>query len=149
MATIHQQVYNSVDFANVETSEYIALSVENLFKAYDSNIKLNLDIQSCNLHMDKAIPMGLVLNELGLNAITHAFNGSKGNFYVKFTYEDGIYALDVWDDGVGLPESVDIHKSTTLWFTVIKSIMNQLDGEWSVLDLPKGFGISMKVRDKI
>lgn len=27
--------------------------------------------------------------------------------------------------------------------------MNQLDGEWSVLDLPKGFGISMKVRDKI
>ena len=114
MATIHQQVYNSVDFANVETSEYIALSVENLFKAYDSNIKLNLDIQSCNLHMDKAIPMGLVLNELGLNAITHAFNGGKGNFYVKFTYEDGIYALDVWDDGVGLPESVDIHKSTTL-----------------------------------
>lgn len=114
MATIHQQVYNSVDFANVETLEYIALSVENLFKAYDSNIKLNLDIQSCNLHMDKAIPMGLVLNELGLNAITHAFNGGKGNFYVKFTYEDGIYALDVWDDGVGLPESVDIHKSTTL-----------------------------------
>ena len=105
---------HSYDFANVETSEYIALSVENLFKAYDSNIKLNLDIQSCNLHMDKAIPMGLVLNELGLNAITHAFNGGKGNFYVKFTYEDGIYALDVWDDGVGLPESVDIHKSTTL-----------------------------------
>lgn len=114
MAIIHHQVYNSVDFANVETSEYIALSVENLFKAYDSNIKLNLDIQSCNLHMDKAIPMGLVLNELGLNAITHAFNGGKGNFYVKFTYKDGIYALDVWDDGVGLPESVDIHKSTTL-----------------------------------
>lgn len=52
------------------------------------------------------------------------------------------------DDGVGLPDEIDINP-TTLGFTIIKNLINQLDGEYNALDLPKGFGINMKFKDCI
>lgn len=52
--------------------------------------------------MDKAIPIGLILNELALNSLNFAFDENEyGNFHVKFRLMDGMYEVDVWDDGVG------------------------------------------------
>ena len=85
MASIHEQVYNSSDITHVNSDEYLKLTLENLFNLYSSNIKLHLDIISYELHMDKAIPLGLIINELGLNSIKYAFDDDeKGNFYVKY-----------------------------------------------------------------
>ena len=85
MASIHEQVYNSSDITHVNSDEYLKLTLENLFNLYSSNIKLHLDIISHELHMDKAIPLGLIINELGLNSIKYAFDDDeKGNFYVKY-----------------------------------------------------------------
>lgn len=100
--------------------------------------------------MDKAIPIGLILNELALNSLNFAFDENEyGNFHVKFRLMDGMYEVDVWDDGVGLPDEIDINNPTTLGFTIIKNLINQLDGEYNALDLPKGFGINMKFKDCI
>ena len=85
MASIHEQVYNSSDITHVNSDEYLKLTLENLFNLYSSNIKLHLDIISHELPMDKAIPLGLIINELGLNSIKYAFDDDeKGNFYVKY-----------------------------------------------------------------
>lgn len=47
--------------------------------------------------MDKAIPIGLILNELALNSLNFAFDENEyGNFHVKFRLMDGMYEVDVW-----------------------------------------------------
>lgn len=61
MASIHEQVYNSSDITHVNSDEYLKLTLENLFNLYSSNIKLHLDIISHELHMNKAIPLGLII----------------------------------------------------------------------------------------
>lgn len=98
MASIHEQVYNSSDITHVNSDEYLKLTLENLFNLYSSNIKLHLDIISHELHMDKAIPLGLIINELGLNSIKYAFDDDeKGNFYVKYSEENNLCKLTIWD----------------------------------------------------
>ena len=98
MASIHEQVYNSSDITHVNSDEYLKLTLENLFNLYSSNIKLHLDIISHELHMDKAIPLGLIINELGLNSIKYAFDDDeKGNFYVKYREENNLCKLTIWD----------------------------------------------------
>ncbi len=150
MATIHEQVYNSSDVAHVDSEKYIQLTLENLFSLYSSNINLNLDIENHEVHMDKAIPVGLIINELGLNTIKYAFNEDEvGNFYVKFSVNDNICELDVWDDGRGLPDNFDFNKSKSLGFTIIQSLISQLDGKSDVLNLPKGFGLRITFKNEL
>ena len=151
MATIHEQVYNSSDVAHVDSENYIQLTLENLFSLYSSNINLNLDIENHEVWMDKAIPIGLIINELGLNTIKYAFNEDEiGNFYVKFRVNNNnICELDVWDDGRGLPDDFNFETSKSLGFTIIQSLIKQLDGESALLDIPKGFGLKITFKNEL
>lgn len=149
MASIHEQVYNSSDITHVNSDEYLKLTLENLFNLYSSNIKLHLDIISHELHMDKAIPLGLIINELGLNSIKYAFDDEKGNFYVKYREENNLCKLTIWDDGRGLPKDFDVEKSRSLGFTIIRNLTKQIDGELEILDLPEGFGVKINFRNDL
>ena len=68
---------------------------------------------------------------------------------MKFGVYDDMYELDIWDDGVGLPEGTDIKNPKTLGFTIIKSLISQLDGEYNELPLSKGFGIKIIFKNVI
>lgn len=150
MASIHEQVYNSSDITHVNSDEYLKLTLENLFNLYSFNIKLHLDIISHELHMDKAIPLGLIINELGLNSIKYAFDDDeKGNFYVKYREENNLCKLTIWDDGRGLPKDFDVEKSRSLGFTIIRNLTKQIDGELEILDLPEGFGVKINFRNDL
>ena len=93
-----------------------------------------------------AIPFNLILSELASNSINFAFKDGEGNFYVDFKLFDDIYELNVWDDGVGLPEGIDIKNPRTLGFTIVKNLIGQLDGEYDELPLSKGFSIKIRVK---
>lgn len=150
MATIHQQVYDSSDSAHVDALKCTEVCLQKLFGSDNSNIKFHLDVESHDLSMDKAIPFSLILNELAMNSINFAFKeNEEGNFYVKFGVYDDMYELDIWDDGVGLPEGTDIKNPKTLGFTIIKSLISQLDGEYNELPLSKGFGIKIIFKNVI
>lgn len=150
MATIHEQVYNSSDIAHIDSEQYIQLTLGNLFNVYDANINLDLDIEHYEIHMDKAIPLGLIINELGLNTIKYAFNEDEtGSFHVKFRESNNNCEIEIWDDGKGLPDDFDFNSSKSLGFTIIKNIIKQLDGEYELLDLSKGFGIKITFKDEI
>ncbi|MGR3304153.1 MAG: ammonium transporter [Candidatus Scalindua sp.] len=124
MALIHEKLYRSKDFANVEFSDYIKDLVNDLFASYkvsSSRIALKLDIENISLGIDTAIPTGLIVNELVSNSLKYAFpEGKDGEIRISLrSLNDGEKELIVSDNGVGLPESLDIKKAESLGLRMI------------------------------
>ncbi len=127
MALIHEKLYRSKDFANVEFTDYIKTLVNDLFASYKvsaSRVALKLDIENISLGIDTAIPTGLIINELVSNSLKYAFpEGKDGEIKIFLrSLNDGENKLIVSDNGVGLPESLDIKKAESLGLRMITNL---------------------------
>ncbi|MFH1941476.1 MAG: histidine kinase dimerization/phosphoacceptor domain -containing protein, partial [bacterium] len=137
MALIHEKLYQSDDFARIDLTEYIRSLTTELFHAYrvDSNrVELRTNIKEVTLSLDMAVPCGLLINELVTNALKHAFPAPsdktdfrRGCIEVSLSSKDNIYTLLVRDDGIGLPENVELSKPITLGMQLIHALTDQLD----------------------
>lgn len=129
ISLIHQQLYQAGDYARVPFSEYARTVATNIFHAYDvrSTVTLKLDVADVRLSVDKAIPCGLILNELITNALKHAFPDHRhGTLEVVMRAEpEGMIAMSVRDDGVGMPT---VRTSTSLGMQLVRSLTEQLAG---------------------
>jgi two-component system, sensor histidine kinase PdtaS len=131
IALIHEDLYQSRDYAQVQFSEYTRHLARNVFLATGvspETVSLDLAIEDVALAVDKAIPCGLILNELMTNALRHAFpDGRAGTLRVELTQrEDGGLRLAVIDDGVGLPAGFPSQAATSLGWHLIRMLVKQL-----------------------
>ncbi|RPI15900.1 MAG: PAS domain S-box protein [Ignavibacteriae bacterium] len=139
MSGIHEKLYRTKDFTKIDFSGYIKDLTDNLKSAYPVNEKqINLIIEShdINLGVDKAIPCGLIINELVSNAYKYAFEGKdKGSIFIKlYTDETGKYVLEVQDDGIGLPQKIDFREADTLGMSLVTTLTSQMDGEIEMIN---------------
>ncbi|HME44002.1 MAG TPA: PAS domain S-box protein [Syntrophorhabdales bacterium] len=143
IALIHEQLYKSADLAHVNFRDYLNSLTTNLFQTYGIQgeaVKLKLEInERVSLTPDKAIPCGLIVNELVSNALRHAFVGhGKGTIHVELRQnDDGTTSLIVGDDGIGLPPHVDFRHTSSLGLQLVNTLVNQL-GATVELTLKKG-----------
>lgn len=148
MALIHEKLYRSEDFANVEFNDYIRDMVNDLFASYkvnSSSIALNMDIENISLGIDTAIPAGLIVNELVTNCLKHAFpEGKDGEIRISLrSLNDNEKELIVSDNGVGLPEYLDIKKAESLGLRMITNLTERsLHGK---VDIIKGNGTKFQI----
>jgi len=134
MAFIHERLYRTKDFSQIKFSEYVKSLTESLVSTYDitnKKLKLLFDIEEVFLNLDSAIPCGLILNELISNSLKYAFNGSDGGTISIGLKElkGGKILLSVHDDGVGIPESIEISDTETLGLQLVHTLTEQLEGE--------------------
>lgn len=138
MALIHEKLYQSQDFARVNFAKYLESFVVHLFHTYSIDpklIKLNLDLEEIKTDINRAIPLGLILNELVSNAFKHAFpEGRKGEVSIslKGDGKKGESTLVVKDNGVGIPEQMDIKNPQTLGLQLVKDLVKQIKGKLSI-----------------
>jgi two-component sensor histidine kinase len=116
--------------------------MDHLFSTYgavNKDISYKLDIKDVFLDINKAIPCGLIINELLTNSLKHAFPANrKGKITVKMTAKQGNkFSLIMGDDGVGFPADFDFHKMDTLGMQVVTDLVNQIGGTID-LDRTKG-----------
>ena len=133
MAMVHEKLYQSDSLACVEFGDYARSLLHYLWRAHGSDasgIRLNFDLQPVSLPIEAAVPCGLILNELAVNALKHAFrNRSSGEVTVTLrTDPDGKASLRVGDDGVGLPPGVDWRQSPSLGLRLVQMLASQLHG---------------------
>ena len=146
IALIHEKLYQSKDYSRVPFSEYARGLAANVFSALGISkdlVELSMDIEELSLTVDKAIPCGLVLNELITNSLKHAFpGGRRGRVTVGLRREEGGHALlIVRDDGAGMPADVD--HSNSLGMTLVVMLVEQLGG---TIDIRSTGGTEMRVR---
>jgi chemotaxis protein methyltransferase CheR len=76
--------------------------IESVQKEYGTSIALKTDIESESLPVDRAVPLGLIVNELVTNAVKYAFSGeTRGTVAVTLKRIPGALRLTVSDDGKG------------------------------------------------
>lgn len=147
MALVHEQLYRSDDFSHIQMNSYIDTLIRELDKAYhiSSRVKISKSIEHIELSIDYAIPCGLILNELLTNAIKHAFPDEQhGKIQITFKkIDDQRYEICIQDNGVGLPESMDIESSQSLGLHMVKVLIQQIGGELTVTKRP---GATFRIR---
>jgi hypothetical protein len=135
MALIHEQLYRSNNLAKINFPKYVQYLANSLFNSYICDnycISLKTDIKAIELAIDIAIPCGLIINELVSNAIKYAFSNSTQHPEIGikfFLNSDNQYVLIVWDNGVGIPEHINIYKTDSLGLQVVLDLTDQLDGK--------------------
>jgi len=105
-AKAHQFLYRDFDGSGMlQMREYLSNLCRSLSDTMstETQIEFECKVEKANLPRDRAIAVGLLVNEIATNSVKHAFKGRKtGNILVSFSnLEDG-YRLIISDDGQGM-----------------------------------------------
>ena len=148
MALIHDKLYRARDLARVSFGEYVRDLTNYILTSYAlpaRSVRVRLDIDDLSLSLDYAVPCGLILNELMSNCLKHAFPvGHSGTVYIGFHAEgEEELCLVVRDDGVGVPADVDLARTSSLGWRLIRALVEQLGG---VVQCQTAGGTSIEIR---
>lgn len=138
IAMVHEKLYQSLDLAQIDFSEYVESLVNHLFGAYNTQQKISqqIEIEDIFLPIDIAIPSGLIINELVTNSIKYAWPEDldvKPKIYVSVKKLDGQIFIVVADNGIGLPEEINFETDQkSLGLKLVKMLTNQLSGNISI-----------------
>lgn len=132
MALIHQKLYQNDDLSVIEMQSYIESlinSIQSVYKKGGHNINITVDAEGVELDIDRAIPFGLILNELVSNSFKYAFpnDDSNGKIYIhlrKIAGQEGFF--EYVDNGIGLPEDTDERAKTSMGIRLMNRLANQL-----------------------
>jgi two-component sensor histidine kinase len=104
------------------------------YKVDTDLIQVNINIKDELLDMKSVIQCGLIISELVSNSLKFAFpGGRKGEIRIElFAVNKGDYVLVVMDNGIGLPQKIDIKNVDSMGFQIIKDLVSQLQGKIEV-----------------
>ncbi len=135
MAMIHEKLYQTDTFAEVEFGSYLselAVHIENHYEDAGTAVQSEVHADEIYLEITQAVPCGLFANEVITNCYKHAFAGrDKGNIHITLSMDGDDCVLYIKDDGVGLPDELlsgdtdDVSLGTNL----IRGLSKQLKGE--------------------
>jgi two-component sensor histidine kinase len=141
MSLVHEQLYSSQNLSKIDFGSYIETLTKLILMSYEmpsSRVKIQIDIKDVELNIETSIPLGLVVNELVSNAMKHAFPGDReGEIIISMKKNESKneYELMIEDNGVGLPEGFDIHKTDTLGLKLVTMMAeNQLNGNIELME---------------
>ncbi|WP_430966301.1 sensor histidine kinase [Spongiimicrobium sp. 2-473A-2-J] len=139
MALIHQKLYQHDDLSVIEMQGYIESlvnSVQSVFKKGGHNINITIDAEGVELDIDRAIPFGLILNELVSNSFKYAFpeDDENGKIYIHLRKNGEQGFFEYTDNGVGLPEDTDERTNSSMGIRLMNRLVNQLQ---SMLNIDK------------
>ncbi len=137
IALIHNLMYKSKDLANVDFEEYIRSLAAVLLRTLSSNhekISLTVDAKDVSLDINRAIPCGLIINEIVSNSIKHAFPGNRsGEISIGFSGNSGDrYTLRVRDNGIGVDPDIDPDGTGSIGLTIVRDLTEQLRGTFTM-----------------
>jgi len=142
IATLHEELYRSKDLSNIDFTAYMRNITNYLLHSYGASsgyINFVMKAESIYLDLNTAIPCGLIVNELVSNAIIHGFPRSnqdqthpRGEIRIDFTKDGNKYCLSVSNNGIRMPEDLDMNNSSTLGLELVSSLSRQLGGKISL-----------------
>ena len=151
MALVHEKLYQAADLAHIDFGEYLRDLLSGLGGSYGakaSAVRIDAHIEPVQLDVDRAIPAGLVVNELVSNAFKHGFPGHRTGCIQVGLRGGGTLPVEitVCDDGVGWPAGFDPSQSTSLGLRLVHILAKQLQGELQFDASSRGVRCALRLR---
>ncbi len=152
MAMIHEKLYSESDLNNIKFSAYVENLMTHLLQVYgfsENNIKIRCEFDDIKLPIDKAMPCGMIINELVSNSLKYAFPVTReGKINLTMKETDGFLELTYNDSGDGDKSPLAERKENTMGMQIIDMLSNQLSGK-AKLNLNDGMNFTLKFYCKL
>lgn len=132
MALVHQQMYSDSKVGNLNMMDYLVELIRNVEHAFggDADVVLQVDSNELTLPISKAVPIGLIMNELITNSYKHAIvPGQKLIVRIHVYQLENSLQIDVTDNGPGIKTDRE-NAQSTLGFDLIRSLCEQIDASF-------------------
>lgn len=141
MAQVHELLYRSDRLSSIEMREYLECLLEELASAYYETrlrVDIEMDIDPMEIGLDMATPLGLVFNEAVTNAFKYAYTDRpRGQLRLSLKrLDNGSRCFIIADDGPGLPENWQERAKKSLGFTLIETLVQQIQGQLEIIPHP-------------
>ena len=137
IASLYEHLFQSGQTDHVDLDLYLKAVVETLFSgqaARERGVRLSLEAQELRIDVRRAIPLGIIANELASDCLKHAFpEGRPGTVRVSLRAEGPAAVLEVRDDGKGLPEGFTIGSSGGLGLVLVDMLAKQVGGSFTAV----------------
>jgi two-component sensor histidine kinase len=136
MSLIHQKIYGSESVSSIDMSYYIRELTSYLADSFNTGqrIRFEFNLESLEMDVAQAVPLGLILNEAITNAIKYAFpDGNNGVIFISLTRTAPNHSLlCISDNGIGMPPGYSIKKPGSLGMSLMAGLSEDLDGHFSI-----------------
>ena len=148
LALLHEKTYNTHDFININLNEYMQdqdRTLKTLFRTKNINFESDVD-ENIHITLEIITPLLLIIDELTMNAIKHAFPyGNMTNKTISKKIKligENICELILKDNGIGMesPEQLTNHN---LGWEIVNNLTKQINGEIEILDCKIGTGFKL------
>lgn len=148
VAAIQQHLWGSKAGATIAFGPYLSQLCETLATSMIGEgrpISVKVNAEGCSVSSSHAVSIGLIVTELVINALKHAFPADRSDGAVTVAYDlaEPNWRLTVADNGIGRPEG---HPDTTkpgLGTTIIEALAKQLDARVNFRMNPMGTTVSI------
>jgi two-component sensor histidine kinase len=147
MELVHRSLYQSDTLAAISIYDYLKELIDELILSYgeeEKKIELIYNIQVSTLDIDRAISLGLVINELITNALKYAFREQdSGEIVIQIEKKEELYHVTLFDNGSGATKEAS-SEGTSFGGKLIKTLVSaQLKGKMNTLPLSRGYGVEI------
>ena len=145
VAQVHRRLYTSHDLKSVLLNQYLDALLEDLRRSAEGNrmSRLTLKAEPIEIDPDRAVAIGIIVNELVMNAVKYAYPDGAGPIHVELKSQGDDIWLSITDDGVGLNVKAD-PRSTGMGQRIVSAMAAKLEA--SVERDPSHAGTRMLVR---
>lgn len=147
VASLQQHLKASGKGEEVEVSSYLSKLCETLAGSMiqeKDRISLKVVADAGTVPSEQAVSIGLIVTELVMNSLKHAFlaNEKAGNVLVGYEVKGKAWKLSVSDNGSGIPEKLD-KKQAGLGTTLVKALAHQLEANVETVSNGKGTTVTI------
>jgi PAS domain S-box-containing protein len=152
MSLIHELMYRTENFAELDVKNYIENLSQYLMKTYSASnrVELVLELEKHFLDLDTIIPCGLIVNEIMTNSLKYAFSdGTYGQIKIIFKKENDEFYLNISDDGIGINGKLNFDNIESLGLRLVDLLAKQLNGKLEVIQPEKGIQFNIKFSKEV
>jgi PAS domain S-box-containing protein len=128
---LYELMTYSKNITKIPLNDYIEKLSQGVLDSYQSKerkITLDLHLTSLFLNAKDTASIGLIINEVLINSLKHAFSSSDGTISITLNKTDKHIELTIHDSGKGFDTQFNIEHSHGLGWTLITLLSNQLKG---------------------
>jgi two-component sensor histidine kinase len=128
VAQVHRRLYTSHDLKSVMLNQYLEALLEDLRRSAEGNrmSRLTLKAEAMEIDPDRAVAIGIIVNELVMNAVKYAYPDGAGPIHVELHSRGDDVELSITDDGVGLNVKIN-PDSTGMGQRIVNAMATKLE----------------------